>query len=180
MADQQSDKSVPLSADAQDAKELMQQQLLRKMANKMMAEAIEEERQRRIKAELEPEDDTVRRKAFDQLIVVQEDLVRCLNRMKVFQLLCQLYRPSIPAIYNNMLELSLQKPAPAKAKYTGVVDSVDLSHTQITWVCPISQPCFQHSINQEGGREPGDMSENGSLHIFYSIYMQLASYQDYM
>ena len=74
---------VPLSANAQEAKEMMHQQLMRKMANKMMAAAIEEERQRRIQSEKEEEEDTVRRKAFDQLVVVQEDLVRCLNLMKV-------------------------------------------------------------------------------------------------
>ena len=74
---------VPLSPDAQEAKELMHQQLMRKMANKMMAEAIEEERQRRIKSEQEEEEDAVRRKAVDQLVVVQEDLVRCLNLMRV-------------------------------------------------------------------------------------------------
>lgn len=74
---------VPLSPDAQEAKELMHQQLMRKMANKMMAEAIEEERQRRIKSEQKDEDDVVRRKAVDQLVVVQEDLVRCLNLMRV-------------------------------------------------------------------------------------------------
>jgi len=74
---------VPLSANAQEAKEMMHQQLMRKMANKMMAAAIEEERQRRIQSEKEEEEDAVRRKAFDQLVVVQEDLVRCLNLMKV-------------------------------------------------------------------------------------------------
>lgn len=53
------------------------------MANKMMAEAIEEERQRRIKQEEEANEDAVRRKAFDQLITVQEDLIHTLNLMKV-------------------------------------------------------------------------------------------------
>ena len=74
---------VPLSSNAQEAKEMMHQQLMRKMANKMMVAAIEEERQRRIQSEREGEEDAVRRKAFDQLVVVQEDLVRCLNLMKV-------------------------------------------------------------------------------------------------
>lgn len=83
MAEQKPASEVPLSSEAQEAKELMQQQLLRKMANKMMAEAIEEERQRRIKQEEEANEDAVRRKAFDQLITVQEDLIHTLNLMKV-------------------------------------------------------------------------------------------------
>ena len=74
---------VPLSANAQEVKEMMHQQLMRKMANKITAAAIEEERQRRIQSEKEGEDDAVRRKAFDQLVVVQENLVRCLNIRKV-------------------------------------------------------------------------------------------------
>ena len=73
---------VPLSSGAQEAKEMVHQQLMRKMANKMMAEAIEEERQRRIK-ESEGEEGAERQKAYEQLIVVQEDLVRTINLMRV-------------------------------------------------------------------------------------------------
>lgn len=78
---------VPLSPAAQDAKEVMQQELLRNMAKKMMATAVEEERQRRIKAleELQsPEqEDAIRKNAYEKLMVVQEDLVRSMNLMKV-------------------------------------------------------------------------------------------------
>lgn len=73
---------VPLSTEAQEAKEMVHQQLMRKMANKMMAEAIEEERQRRIK-ESETEEAAERQKAYNQLILVQEDLVRTINLMRV-------------------------------------------------------------------------------------------------
>lgn len=73
---------VPLSNEAQEAKEMVHQQLMRKMANKMMAEAIEEERQRRIK-ESETEEAAERQKAYNQLILVQEDLVRTINLMRV-------------------------------------------------------------------------------------------------
>lgn len=73
---------VPLSSEAQEAKEMVHQQLMRKMATKMMAEAIEEERQRRIK-ESEMEEGAERQKAYNQLIVVQEDLVRTINLMRV-------------------------------------------------------------------------------------------------
>lgn len=77
------ESEVPLSTEAQEAKELMQRELLRKMANKMMSEAIEEERQWRIKAQETQSEDAVKRKALDQIVVVQEDLVRTLNLMKV-------------------------------------------------------------------------------------------------
>ena len=79
---------VPLSGEAQEAKEMMQQELLRSMASKMMATATEEERQRRIgeqeslKKQSEGEDG-VRKNAYEQLIRVQEDLIRTLNLMKV-------------------------------------------------------------------------------------------------
>lgn len=83
MADAQ-EGTVPLSMEAQDAKEAMQQQLVRKMALKMLAEAEERERERRIQeAGKAPGDDVVRQRALDQIIAVQEDLVRALNRMKV-------------------------------------------------------------------------------------------------
>ena len=85
MADPKAASEVPLSSDAQEAKELMQQQLLRKMANKMMSEAIEDERQRRIKLQEQANEDTVRSKAFDQLITVQEDLIHTLNLIKVLK-----------------------------------------------------------------------------------------------
>ena len=74
--------AVPLSSEAQDAKEMVHQQLMRKMANKMMSEAIEEERQRRMK-ESEAGEGAERQKAYNQLIVVQEDLVRTINLMRV-------------------------------------------------------------------------------------------------
>ena len=79
------DSGVPLSSEAQDAKEAMQQQLVRKMALKMLAEAEERERERRIREAGEPgaEADTVRQRALEQIVTVQEDLVRALNRMKV-------------------------------------------------------------------------------------------------
>ena len=92
MADKpvEAQKSVPLSNEAQDAKEMMQQQLVRKMAVKMIAEAEEKERQRRIQEEKEPHpEDAVRKRALDQIITVQEDLVRALNRMKVRASFCK-------------------------------------------------------------------------------------------
>ena len=80
--EQKVSSEVPLSSAAQEAKERVHQELMRSMANKMMAEAIEEERQRRIK-ENEVEDGGERQKAYSQLIVVQEDLVRTINLMRV-------------------------------------------------------------------------------------------------
>jgi len=74
---------VSLSAEAQDAKEDMQQQLVRRLAAKIVDNAAEEERQRRIKEKLSVEDQELRSKAYDKLIVVQEDLVRYVNQMKV-------------------------------------------------------------------------------------------------
>lgn len=80
----ESKSEVPLSSEAQDAKEAMQQQLVRKMALKMLAEAEEQERARRVQEASKPlGDDAVRQRALDQIITVQEDLVRALNRMKV-------------------------------------------------------------------------------------------------
>ena len=78
-----SEQEVPLSKAAQEAKELVHQQLMRTMANRMMAEAIEEERQRRIKEKSESEEGGERQKAYNQLIVVQEDLIRTINLMRV-------------------------------------------------------------------------------------------------
>jgi hypothetical protein len=84
MADVQGEGSVPLSDAAQDAKEAMQQQLVRKMALKMLAEAEEQERERRVQEAGRPATaDAVRQRALDQIITVQEDLVRALNVMKV-------------------------------------------------------------------------------------------------
>ena len=78
------ESGVPLSSEAQDAKEAMQQQLVRKMALKMLAEAEERERERRIREADEPAtEDAVRQRALEQIVTVQEDLVRALNRMKV-------------------------------------------------------------------------------------------------
>lgn len=80
---------VPLSSDAQDAKEMVQQQLLRKMAAKVMEAAIEEERQRRIKegtAAAGGEEGGEREKVYNQLVLVQEDLLRTMNLMRVCSL----------------------------------------------------------------------------------------------
>jgi len=71
---------VSLSADA---KEDMQQQLVRRLAAKVVDNAAEDERQRRIQEKLSIEDQELRSKAYDKLIVVQEDLVRYVNQMKV-------------------------------------------------------------------------------------------------
>lgn len=73
---------VPLSSEAQDAKEMVQQQLLRKMAAKVMEAAIEEERQRRIKEGMAEGGE--REKVYNQLILVQEDLLRTINLMRVW------------------------------------------------------------------------------------------------
>ena len=78
-----SDSEVPLSPKAQEAKESMQRQLMRTMASKMYAAAQEEERARRIKESQEPDDDLVKKKAFEDLMQVQEDMVRAVNVMKV-------------------------------------------------------------------------------------------------
>ena len=78
-----SESEVPLSPKAQEAKESMQRQLLRSMASKMYATAQEEERARRVKESQEPDDDLVKKKAFEDLMRVQEDLVRAVNVMKV-------------------------------------------------------------------------------------------------
>lgn len=85
MTEEVQQSSVPLSNEAQDAKEAMQQQLVRKMALKMLAVVEEQERARRVEEAAAPsmEDDAVRQRALDQIITVQEDLVRALNRMKV-------------------------------------------------------------------------------------------------
>ncbi|XP_065884764.1 golgin subfamily A member 6-like protein 22 [Dysidea avara] len=81
MAEEKVDLSV--SGEAQDAKEDMQQQLLRRLAAKVVDNAAEDERQRRIKEKLSVEDQELRTKAYDKLIVVQEDLVRYVNQLKV-------------------------------------------------------------------------------------------------
>lgn len=80
---QNGDSEVPLSPEAQDAKESMHRQFLRTMANKMYAAAQEEERERRIKEQQQPNDDIVKKKAFEDLMRVQEDMVRAINVMKV-------------------------------------------------------------------------------------------------
>lgn len=75
---------VPLSSEAQEAKEMVQQQLLRKMAAKVMDAAIEEERERRIKeGAVQGEQGGEREKVYNQLILVQEDLLRTMNLMRV-------------------------------------------------------------------------------------------------
>ena len=81
MADNTSE--VPLSPEAQTAKEEMQEQLMRRMAAKVVDNAAEEERQRRVKEKLSIEEKELRSKAYDKLILVQEDLVRYVNQMKV-------------------------------------------------------------------------------------------------
>ena len=86
-ADKIDDAGVPLSAAAQEAKEAMQRQLLRTMASKMYATAQEEERARRVKemkeSSPETDEDQVKKKAFEDLMRVQEDIVRAVNVMKV-------------------------------------------------------------------------------------------------
>lgn len=76
----------PLTPEAQVAEEEMQEQQLRKMAAKIVDNAAEEERQRRVKEKLSVEEQELRNKAYDKLILVQEDLVRYVNQMKVSSL----------------------------------------------------------------------------------------------
>ena len=84
MADTVENGHVPLSPQAQDAKENMQRQLLRTMANKMYASAVEEERKRRVEEmQNDQGDDSVKRRALESLTKVQEDMVRAINVMKV-------------------------------------------------------------------------------------------------
>ena len=84
MANRQAAGEVTPISKTEDAKELMQEQLVRKVAVKMIAELEEEERKRRILEAKEPNTkDAVRQRALDQIITVQEDLVRALNQMKV-------------------------------------------------------------------------------------------------
>lgn len=59
------------------------EELVSKLALKAIHEAVENERARRIAEEGTVQEDSVRRKAYDQLIQVQEDLISCLNKMKV-------------------------------------------------------------------------------------------------
>ena len=73
--------------EAQVAEEEMQEQQLRKMAAKIVDNAAEEERQRRVKEKLSVEEQELRNKAYDKLILVQEDLVRYVNQMKVSSLI---------------------------------------------------------------------------------------------
>ena len=81
MAEQKSES--PLTSEAQVAKDEMQEQLMRKMAAQVVDKAAEEERQRRVKEKLSVEEQELRSKAYDKLILVQEDLVRYVNQMKV-------------------------------------------------------------------------------------------------
>lgn len=81
MAEQKSESS--LTSEAQVAKDEMQEQLMRKMAAQVVDKAAEEERQRRVKEKLSVEEQELRSKAYDKLILVQEDLVRYVNQMKV-------------------------------------------------------------------------------------------------
>ena len=83
MAERKSEN--PLTSEAQVAKEEMQEQLMRKMAAQVVDSAAEEERQRRVKEKLSVEEQELRSKAYDKLIMVQEDLVRYVNQMKVSQ-----------------------------------------------------------------------------------------------
>lgn len=84
------------TSEAQIVKEEMQEQQIRKMAAKVVDNAAEEERQRRIKEKLSVEEQELRSKAYDKLIVVQEDLVRYVNQMKVSRV----------SNYNNSLHYS--------------------------------------------------------------------------
>ena len=59
------------------------EELVSKLALKAIQEAVENERARRIAEEGTIKEDAVRSKAYDQLIQVQEDLISCLNKMKV-------------------------------------------------------------------------------------------------
>ena len=59
------------------------EELVSKLALKAIHEAVENERARRIAEEGTFKEDAVRSKAYDQLIQVQEDLISCLNKMKV-------------------------------------------------------------------------------------------------
>ena len=77
----------PRTPEAQVAEEEMQEQQLRKMAAKIVDNAAEEERQRRVKEKLSVEEQELRNKAYDKLILVQEDLVRYVNQMKVSSLI---------------------------------------------------------------------------------------------
>lgn len=81
MEDNTQVSAVPLSEQAQEAKERMQQQLLAQFAGKVVNELEEEERKRRIAEHGKP--DAARQATYDRLIVVQEDLLRCLNLLKV-------------------------------------------------------------------------------------------------
>ena len=83
MASQQS-APPPLSAQ-EEADLLAQEQLTRRMAVAMVQRLEEEERARRIteEAEAAAHPDSLRQRTFENILVVQEDLVRCLNRMKV-------------------------------------------------------------------------------------------------
>ena len=84
MAEGKSENVLP--TEAQTAKEEMQEQLMRRMAAKVVDNAAEEERQRRVKEKLSVEEKELRSKAYDKLIMVQEDLVRYVNQMKVSSL----------------------------------------------------------------------------------------------
>lgn len=64
---------------------LVQEQLARKMAVKILERLEEAERQRRITEQKDEAEhpDELRQKTYDKMATVQEDLVRCLGRMKV-------------------------------------------------------------------------------------------------
>ncbi len=66
----------------------VQEQLMREMAIKVLAAAEEEERARRISEETQGS--TQKNAVYDKLIVVQEDLVRTINLMKVCNIYCVL------------------------------------------------------------------------------------------
>lgn len=68
----------------EDEQLLAREQLARKMAVKILARLEEAERQRRIAEQKEEADhpDELRQKTYDKMASVQEDLVRCLARMK--------------------------------------------------------------------------------------------------
>lgn len=71
----------PSNSAAQEKTELEPEQLLRSMAQKMVAAAEEEERERRIREEIS--DTHLKDDVYNQLTVVQEDLVRSINLLRV-------------------------------------------------------------------------------------------------
>lgn len=80
-----SEQSAAAMSRKEDEELLAQEQLARKMAVKILERLEEAERQRRIAEQKEEAEhpDELRQKTYDKMASVQEDLVRCLARMKV-------------------------------------------------------------------------------------------------